>query len=84
MSASTAAAQYLKELHDEFDDWALALAACSSTWHGMKEDTSENLEKTGDGIERGWDKTKDAVKRGGNAVGRGISHVGEKIENATE
>jgi len=63
---------------------SLALAACSSTWHGMKEDTSENLEKTGDGIERGWDKTKDAVKRGGNAVGRGISHVGEKIENATE
>ena len=32
---------------------SLALAACSSTWHGMKEDTSENVEKTGDGIERG-------------------------------
>ncbi len=27
LKSSTAAAQYLKELHDEFDDWALALAA---------------------------------------------------------
>ncbi|MGF6147637.1 Uncharacterised protein [Kingella potus] len=61
-----------------------ALAACSSTWHGMKEDASENAEKTGHSIEHGWDKTKDAVKKGGNAVGRGISHVGEKIEDATE
>ena len=30
------------------------------------------------------DTTQSAVKKGGNAVGRGISHVGEKIENATE
>ena len=52
---------------------ALTLAACSSTWSGVKEDTSHNV-----------NRTKDAVKEGGNAVGRGITHVGEKIENATE
>ncbi|AJE18119.1 hypothetical protein NELON_03935 [Neisseria elongata subsp. glycolytica ATCC 29315] len=52
---------------------ALALAACSSTWSGVKEDTSHNMSRT-----------KEAVKEGGNAVGRGITHVGEKIENATE
>ena len=52
---------------------ALTLAACSSTWSGVKQDTSHNVSRT-----------KDAVKEGGNAVGRGITHVGEKIENATE
>ena len=51
----------------------LVLSACSSTWHGTKEDAGRN-----------WDKTENAVKKGGNAVGRGISHVGEKLENATE
>ena len=45
---------------------ATLLAACSGTWHGVKSDTANTVEK------------------GGNAVGRGISHVGEKIENATE
>ena len=54
------------------------------TWHGVKEDTANTVEKVGNGIEHGWDKTQSAVKKGGNAVGRGISHVGEKIENATE
>ncbi|ASP17666.1 hypothetical protein ACG2K1_05960 [Neisseria sp. 23W00296] len=63
---------------------SFGLAACSSTWHGMKKDTSNNVEKTENGLERGWDKTKEAVRKGGNAVGRGMSHVGEKIENATE
>ena len=62
----------------------LALTACANTMQGAKEDTARNVERTGEGIERGWDKTKDAVRKGGNAVGRGISHVGEKIENATE
>ena len=52
---------------------ALTLAACSSTWSGVKQDTSHNVSRT-----------KDAVKEGGNAVGRGITHVGEKIEEATE
>ena len=52
---------------------ALTLAACSSTWSGAKDDASRN-----------WDKTKAAVKKGGNAVGRGMTHVGEKIEEATE
>lgn len=74
---------------------ALALSACSNTWHGAKHDAERNFdktqaatervtEKTGNAVEKGWDKTKEAVKKGGNAVGRGISHVGEKIENATE
>ena len=63
---------------------ATALAACSSTWHGVKTDTVTTVEKVGDSIGHGWDKTQEAAKKGGNAVGRGISHVGEKIENATE
>ena len=60
--------------------FSLGLAACSSTWHGAKEDTARNVERTGEG----WDKTKEAVRKGGNAVGRGLSNVGEKIEDATE
>ena len=52
---------------------AIGLSACSSTWSGVKQDTSHNVSRT-----------KEAVKEGGNAVGRGITHVGEKIENATE
>ena len=52
---------------------AIGLSACSSTWHGVKEDTANN-----------YDHTRSAVRKGGNAVGRGLSHVGEKIENATE
>ena len=63
---------------------ALALAACSSTWSGAKDDASRNWDKTENAAERGWDKTKAAVKKGGNAVGRGMTHVGEKIEEATE
>ncbi len=63
---------------------ALTLAACSSTWSGAKDDTSRNWDKTENAAERGWDKTKAAVKKGGNAVGRGMTHVGEKIEEATE
>ncbi len=63
---------------------ALTLAACSNTWHGAKEDTGRNWDKTENAAERGWDKTKSAVKKGGNAVGRGMTHVGEKIEEATE
>lgn len=27
------------------------LAACSSTWHGLKEDTSRNLHKVGNAVE---------------------------------
>ena len=57
---------------------AFILSACSSTWSGAKDDTSRN-----------WDKTKEtaeheAVKKGGNAIGRGMSNVGNKIEAATE
>ena len=52
---------------------AIGLSACSSTWHGVKEDTANNI-----------DHTREAVRKGSNAVGRGISNVGEKIELATE
>ena len=52
---------------------ALGLSACSSTWHGVKEDPASNIYHT-----------REAVRKGSNAVGRGISNVGEKIENATE
>jgi len=63
---------------------AIGLSACSSTWSGAKDDASRNWDKTENAAERGWDKTKAAVKKGGNAVGRGMTHVGEKIEEATE
>ena len=74
---------------------AIGLSACSSTWSGAKDDTSRNWDKTKETAERVADKTKEtaervadkteeAVKKGGNAVGRGMSHVGEKIEAATE
>ena len=48
---------------------ATLLAACSGTWHGVKSDTANTVEKVGNGIEHGWDKTQSAVKKGGNAVG---------------
>lgn len=74
---------------------AFILTACSSTWFGAKEDTNRNWDKTKETAERVADRTKEtaervadkteeAVKKGGNAVGRGMSHVGEKIEAATE
>ena len=40
----------------------LTLSACSNTWHGAKSDVSRNTEKAEDRLERGWDKTKNAVK----------------------
>ena len=74
---------------------ALILSACSSTWSGAKNDANRNWDKTKETAERVADKTKEtaehvaektgeAVKKGGNAVARGMSHVGEKIEAATE
>jgi predicted small secreted protein len=35
-----------------------ALAACGDTWRGAKKDTGENLEKTGQAIERTGDNIK--------------------------
>lgn len=63
---------------------ALSLAACSSTWSGVKNDTTRNVERTETGIEQGWDATKGAVKKGGQAVGQGISKAGEKIEAVSQ
>ena len=63
---------------------ALTLAACSSTWSGAKDDASRNWDKTKETAGHVADKTEEAVKKGGNAVGRGMTHVGEKLEAATE
>lgn len=37
-----------------------ALAACGETWRGLKQDTGENLEATGEVIERAGEKVKPA------------------------
>lgn len=63
---------------------AFILSACSSTWSGAKDDTSRNWDKTKETAGHVANKTEEAVKKGGNAVGRGMTHVGEKLEAATE
>ena len=63
---------------------AFILSACSSTWSGAKDDASRNWDKTKETANHVADKTEEAVKKGGNAVGRGMTHVGEKLEAATE
>ena len=63
---------------------AFILSACSSTWSGAKDDASRNWDKTKETAGHVADKTEEAVKKGGNAVGRGMTHVGEKLEAATE
>lgn len=35
--------------------FAAGLAGCGDTWEGFKKDTSENLKKTGDALERAGD-----------------------------
>lgn len=37
---------------------AIPLAACGDTWRGMRKDTGENMESTGDAIEGAGDKVK--------------------------
>ena len=63
---------------------AFILSACSSTWSGAKDDANRNWDKTKETAGHVADKTEEAVKKGGNAVGRGMTHVGEKLEAATE
>ena len=63
---------------------AFILSACSSTWSGAKDDTSRNWDKTKETAGHVADKTEEAVKKGGNTVGRGMTHVGEKPEATTE
>ena len=63
---------------------ALSLSACSNTWHGAKSDLAHNASKAEAGLEKGWDKTKGAVKKGGQTVGKGLSKAGEKIEEISE
>jgi predicted small secreted protein len=37
---------------------ALGLGACSGTWRGVKEDTSENLQATGQALEKAGENIK--------------------------
>lgn len=37
----------------------LGLAACGDTWDGVREDTSENLESTGEALEDAGDEVDD-------------------------
>jgi predicted small secreted protein len=37
---------------------ASALSACGDTWRGAKQDTSDNLESTGDALERAGEKVE--------------------------
>ncbi len=37
---------------------ATGLAACGDTWQGAKQDTSENLQATGQAIEKAGEKVK--------------------------
>lgn len=39
--------------------FATALAGCGDTWRGMKKDTGENMEATGDAIEDAGEKVKE-------------------------
>lgn len=38
--------------------FAASLVACENTWQGVKQDTGENMEKTGQSLERAGEKTK--------------------------
>jgi hypothetical protein len=40
----------------------LGLAACGDTWRGMKQDTGENLEAVGGGMEKAGENVKDDAK----------------------
>lgn len=39
--------------------FASALAACGDTWRGVKKDTGENMEATGDAIEDAGEELKE-------------------------
>jgi predicted small secreted protein len=41
-----------------FLSFASALGACSDTWHGVKKDTGDNMQKTGGAIEHAGEKVK--------------------------
>lgn len=38
--------------------FAVGLAACGDTWRGVKKDTGDNLEKSGEAIESAGEKVK--------------------------
>lgn len=62
----------------------LTLTACSSTWQGLKQDSQHNAARVESGAEAAWDKTKDVAKQSGQAVGKGLSKAGEKIESISQ
>jgi predicted small secreted protein len=39
--------------------FAAGLSACGDTWEGLKQDTGENMQKTGSAIEGAGEKVKD-------------------------
>lgn len=41
-----------------FMSFTMALSACGDTWRGAKQDTGENLQKTGSAIESTGEKIK--------------------------
>lgn len=41
---------------------AFGLAACGDTWSGMKQDTKDNVEATGEGIEKTGEKIKESTQ----------------------
>ena len=38
--------------------FSASLVGCENTWQGMKQDTGENLQKSGQSLERAGEKTK--------------------------
>jgi predicted small secreted protein len=40
----------------------LATSACSETWRGAKQDTKDNVESVGKGVEKAGEKIQDSVK----------------------
>ncbi len=38
--------------------FSASLVACENTWQGVKQDTGENLQKSGQSLERAGEKTK--------------------------
>lgn len=39
--------------------FAAGLSACGDTWEGLKQDTGENMQKTGDAIEGAGERVSD-------------------------
>lgn len=40
----------------------IAMTACSETWRGAKQDTKDNVESVGRGVEKAGEKIQESVK----------------------